>query len=71
MNVRVTKRAQAQIDRAARRGFIHYGKCEAVTNFQDSDTQVRIIRMCKDSTRSTFVPVRLMRFPDGWLVVRG
>jgi hypothetical protein len=54
-----------------KRGFIAYGKCEAVTKFQDSDIQVRIVRLCKDVTGGTFIPVRLMRFTDGWLVVRG
>jgi hypothetical protein len=53
------------------RGFTRYGDCEVARTFQDSDKQVRFILFCKDGTGSMFFPVRVMQFPNGWLVVRG
>jgi hypothetical protein len=45
--------------------------CKTVTKFQDSDSQVRIILSCSDSRGSTTFPVRVLRFKQGWRIVRG
>lgn len=53
------------------RGFTKYGNCKVATKFQDTERQVRFILSCTDSTGGTTFPVRVMQFPNGWLVVRG
>ena len=45
--------------------------CREVTKFQDTETQVRIILSCTDSRGSTTFPVRVLRFAQGWRIVRG
>jgi hypothetical protein len=45
--------------------------CSTVTKFQDSESQVRIILSCRDSRGSTTFPVRVLRFKQGWRIVRG
>ena len=45
--------------------------CKTVTKFHDTESQVRIILSCSDSRGSTTFPVRVLRFAQGWRVVRG
>ena len=45
--------------------------CEVIAKWQDSDNQVRFPLTCKVPNGSNTFPVRLMRFPHGWRVVRG
>jgi hypothetical protein len=53
------------------RGFTKYGDCKVATKFRDSKSQVRFILSCTNATGATFFPIRVNRFPNGWLVVRG
>jgi hypothetical protein len=45
--------------------------CRSVTKFNDSETEVRIILSCRDSRGASAFPVRILRFSQGWRVVRG
>ncbi len=45
--------------------------CKSVATFQDSESQVRIILSCSDSHGASTFPVRVVRFKQGWRVVRG
>ena len=45
--------------------------CRRVTLFRDSETLVRIVLSCSDAHGSTVFPVRIVRFSQGWRVVRG
>jgi hypothetical protein len=45
--------------------------CKTVTKFQDSETLTRIVLSCSDSRGSSVFPVRVVKFPKGWRVVRG
>ncbi|SRR6266568_2432205 len=55
------------------RGFIatDIGSCKITQKLQLSEDQVRFILSCKSATSALLLPIRLMRFPTGWLVVRG
>jgi hypothetical protein len=55
------------------RGFIatDIGSCMIAQKLQLDDNQVRFILSCKSTTSALLLPIRLMRFPSGWLVVRG
>ena len=44
--------------------------CEVITKWQDSDNLVRFPVNCRVPNGSTTFSVRLMRFPQGWRVVR-
>jgi hypothetical protein len=45
--------------------------CKRLTKFEDSETLVRIVLSCSDSRGSSVFPVRVVKFPEGWRVVRG
>jgi hypothetical protein len=55
------------------RGFIatDIGNCNIAQKVQIAEDQVRFILSCRSSTSALLLPIRLMRFPIGWLVVRG
>src|SRR5258708_21808308 len=55
------------------RGFIatDIGSCRIAQKILLSETEVRFILSCKSATSALLMPIRLMRFPAGWLVVRG
>jgi hypothetical protein len=55
------------------RGFIatDIGSCRIAQKVPLSDNEVRIILSCTSATRALLMPIRLKRFPAGWLVVRG
>jgi hypothetical protein len=55
------------------RGFIatDIGSCQIAQKVPLSENEVRFILSCKSPTSALLMPIRLMRFPAGWLVVRG
>ena len=55
------------------RGFIatDIGNCTIAQKIPLSENEVRLILSCKSATSALLMPIRLMRFPAGWLVVRG
>jgi hypothetical protein len=55
------------------RGFIatDIGGCRIAQKVPLSDNEVRFILSCKSQTSARLMPIRIMRFPAGWLVVRG
>ena len=48
-----------------------FDNCRPVTKFQDSESAVRLVLSCNDPRGATVFPVRVLRFSDGWQVVRG
>ena len=48
-----------------------FDNCTQVTRFQDSESQVRIILDCKAPLGSIALPVRIVRFDQGWRVSYG
>jgi hypothetical protein len=72
----VQQRASA-IEMELREHFAKFGfkagsldNCKTVTKFQDTESQVRIVLSCSDPRGSTVFPVRVLRFAQGWRVVR-
>ena len=70
--------AAAELETTLKEHFAKFGfkaqtldNCKIVTKFQDTETQVRIVLSCSDSRGSTTFPVRVLRFLEGWRVVRG
>jgi hypothetical protein len=55
------------------RGFIatDIGSCKIAQKLPLFENEVRFILSCKSATSALLMPIRLMRFPTGWLVVRG
>ena len=55
------------------RGFIatDIGSCKIAQKLPLSENEVRFILSCKSATSALLMPIRLMRFPAGWLVIRG
>jgi hypothetical protein len=55
------------------RGFIatDVGSCRIAQKIPLSENEVRFILSCRPATSALLMPIRLMRFPAGWLVVRG
>ncbi|MGE5526346.1 MAG: hypothetical protein ACM3SS_21745 [Rhodospirillaceae bacterium] len=55
------------------RGFIatDISSCKIAQKILLSENEVRFILSCKSTTSALLMPIRLMRFPAGWLVVRG
>jgi hypothetical protein len=54
------------------RGFIatDIGSCRVAQKIPLSESEVRLILSCTSATSALLMPIRLMRFPAGWLVVR-
>jgi len=55
------------------KGFVatDLATCEVVTRWQDSADQVRLPLICAGPRRGTVsFPIRLMRLPEGWRIVR-
>ena len=48
-----------------------FDNCTQVTKFQDSDSEVRIILDCSAPLGSIALPVRIVRFDQGWRVSYG
>jgi hypothetical protein len=55
------------------RGFIatDIGTCDIARKIPLTEDQVRLILTCTSPKTSLMLPLRVMRFPSGWLVVRG
>jgi hypothetical protein len=55
------------------RGFIatDIGTCDIAKKISLTDDQVRLILTCTSPKSFLMLPLRVMRFPNGWLVVRG
>jgi hypothetical protein len=55
------------------RGFIatDIGSCRISQKIPLSENEVRLILSCTSATSALSIPIRLKRFPAGWLVVRG